>query len=154
MNIESQVIRDRLYRLNDALSSLGETKILQDKYEALILQVKADQDKLRQEIVIVEGEKIEALQQVAEQQLIINELQSANKKLTEERDRNLKLFTGKLEVLTYEKEKAIETKKQAVDDLFKAQKQLTNQQNEIETFNIKIAKLRQRRNVDLNKKLC
>jgi hypothetical protein len=38
--------------------------------------------------VIVEGEKIEALQQVAEQQLIINELQAANKKITEERDRN------------------------------------------------------------------
>lgn len=56
--------------------------------------------------------------------------------------------------MTYEKEKALETKKSAVDDLFKAQKQLTSQQNEIETFNIKIAKLRQRRNVDLNKKLC
>jgi hypothetical protein len=48
---------------------------------------------------------------VAEQQSIILELQSANKKLTEERDRNLKLFTSKLEVLTFEKEKAIETKK-------------------------------------------
>ena len=59
-----------------------------------------------------------------------------------------------MEVLTYEKEKALETKKSAVDDLFKAQKQLTSQQNEIETFNMKIAKLRQRRNVDLNKKMC
>lgn len=47
MNIESQVIRDRLYRLNDALSSLGETKKIQDKYEALLLQVKADQEELR-----------------------------------------------------------------------------------------------------------
>jgi hypothetical protein len=64
------------------------------------------------------------------------------------------LFTSKIDVLSFEKEKAMDTKKQAVDDLFKAQKQLTIQQNEIDTFNVKIAKLRQRRNVDLNKKLC
>ena len=61
MNIESEVIRDRLYRLNDALSSLGETKKIQDKYEAVLLQVKAEQEELRHEIGIVEGEKIEAL---------------------------------------------------------------------------------------------
>ena len=77
----------------------------------MLLQVKADQEELRHEIGVVEGEKIEALQQVAEQQLIINELQSANKKLTEERNRNLKLFSSKVEALTFEKEKAMETKK-------------------------------------------
>ena len=61
MNIESAVIRDRLYRLNGALSSLGEIKILQDKYEALILQVRAEQEELRQEILLIESEKIDAL---------------------------------------------------------------------------------------------
>ena len=61
MNIESAVIRDRLYRLNGALSSLGEIKILQDQYEALILQVRAEQEELRQEILLIESEKIDAL---------------------------------------------------------------------------------------------
>ena len=61
MNIESAVIRDRLYRLNGALSSLGEIKILQDKSEALILQVRAEQEELRQEILLIESEKIDAL---------------------------------------------------------------------------------------------
>jgi len=47
MNIESAVIRDRLYMLNNALRTLGDSKILQDKYEAMILKVKLEQEELR-----------------------------------------------------------------------------------------------------------
>lgn len=50
MSIESSVIRDRLHRLNEAMSSLGEIKILQDKFEADILQVKAELEELRHEL--------------------------------------------------------------------------------------------------------
>lgn len=74
--------------------------------------------------------------------MIIVELQATKKKLTDEAERNKKLFSTKIDALSFEKEKATDTKKQAVDDLFKAQKQLTQQQVEIESFNLKLAKLR------------
>lgn len=65
------MIRDRLYRLNEAHESLGETKILQDRHEAMILKSKALEDELKSEISIVESEKIEALQNGAEQLAVI-----------------------------------------------------------------------------------
>ncbi len=48
------------------------------------------------------------------------DLRADKKKLTDEKERNTKLFANKIDALTFEKDKAVDTKKTAIDDLFKA----------------------------------
>ena len=57
---------------------------------------------------------------MADYQNLILDLRSDKKKLTDEKERNTKLFASKIDALTFEKDKALETKKSATDELFKA----------------------------------
>ena len=57
---------------------------------------------------------------MADYQTLIVDLRADKKKLTDEKERNTKLFASKIDALTFEKDKALETKKTALEDLFKA----------------------------------
>lgn len=69
-------------------------------------------------------------------------------------DRQASKLQSKISLLENERDKFIQHKKDALDALQKAQKTIVLQQAEIERYQAKIGKLRQRRNVDLSKKIC
>lgn len=64
------------------------------------------------------------------------------------------LFRSRLNLQEEEKRTAISSKKKVTDALLKLQRHSSEQQNEIDSLNIRIKKLQQRRHADLNKKIC
>jgi len=57
-------------------------------------------------------------------------------------------------MLESEKDRAMVAKKESVDELFRAQKTISNLSIELDNINLKVAKLRARKNIDLNRKMC
>jgi hypothetical protein len=63
-------------------------------------------------------------------------------------------MTDKLNQAVSDKEKAIKKRDEKVEDMSKMEKQISQLSNEREKLKIKISKLKRRRNVDLNQKIC
>ena len=58
---------------------------------------------------------------------MIKDLNDQNIKLKDEKTRHIKLFKTKVDILQAERDKAVETRKVASDDLIRAQRTITKQ---------------------------
>jgi len=66
---------------------------------------------IRRELYAAEQSNLTSMQKISDQQTIILDQIQKNKKLTEEKERNLEAFKSKVSILEGEKDRAVVTRK-------------------------------------------
>ena len=84
----------------------------------------------------------------------MKELNASKKKLIDEKEKFLTTVKDRIAQLDQETRQAVKEKDIAIDEMTKMSKQMVVVSNEREKLKEKIAKLKNRRNVDLNQKIC
>ncbi|CDW78389.1 ankyrin repeat domain containing protein [Stylonychia lemnae] len=154
LDLENDVMREKLQRLYDAMDSLGSAKIIEDRYQSKLL---IEDQKMRNQAAQIEILQMDIKKYLSEsndQSLFLKDLQVKVANLQVEKIKQNAYFKEKVALLEKDRDEAIQIKETKQEEYIMLLKQFQIIANEREKLKNKIQKLKQRRNIDFNQKIC
>eukprot|EP00347_Sterkiella_histriomuscorum_P014287 403361452 len=154
LEMENDVMGEKLQRLYDAMDSLGTSKVIQDKYEAILLIEQREKISQAAQIEILQMDYNKVLGERDDCNAVIKDQQGKLLTLQVEKGRQQMFFKDKVLMLEKEKEEAITNMQNKQEEFLNIVNQMRIVTNEREKLKQKIQKLKKRRIIDFNQKIC
>ncbi|CDW73124.1 ankyrin repeat domain containing protein [Stylonychia lemnae] len=154
VRMENNIMGDQLKLLHNSFSNIGDCEKIQNKCNFELSRGYELNEERINELNEIQVELSKALEENTEIRSIMRDLNANKKKLIEDKEKFLHFFKEKMNQMETELNESKTSKEQIKEEFTKLEKLLISVTNEREKLKIKIQKLKNRRAVDLDQKIC